>query len=167
MQHIAAPFYLQCFNQKHNRGRNEQMPLCYEQLNRMEREVIAINVRNGSSRRQIASLLGRSPSTISRELRRNRFPNIYRAQAAHEKAFNRRRIPRRARLLDCPCRQALVDRHLRGFWSPEQVAGRLIDLTSKSTIYRMIHTDRPRWLAYLRGPVKKKGASMNGFGIER
>ena len=71
------------------------MPLCYEHLSQREREIIAINVRNGVSRRQIARALGRAPSTISRELRRNRFSYIYRAQAAHQEALKRRRAPRR------------------------------------------------------------------------
>lgn len=132
------------------------MPLCYEQLNRTEREIIAINLRNGSSGRQIARLLGRSPSTISRELRRNRSRRGYRAQAAHEEALKRRTIPRRTSLLDCPKRRFRVERALRLFWSPDQVAGRLNELASKSTIYRMIREDRPRWRAYLRRPVKQK-----------
>ena len=132
------------------------MPLCYEHLSQREREIIAINVRNGSSGRQIARALGRAPSTISRELRRNRFPNIYRAQAAHREALKRRRLARRRRLLDCPKRRSNIERQLRGLWSPEQIAGRLSDAASKSTIYRMIHADRPRWRAYLRRPKKKK-----------
>jgi len=131
------------------------MPLCYEHLSQREREIIAINVRNGSSGRQIARVLGRAPSTISRELRRNRFPNIYHAQAAHRRALKRRSLPRRTCLLVCPKRRARTERFLRRFWSPEQIAGRLKGLASKSTIYRMIHADRPRWRAYLRGPIKR------------
>ena len=131
------------------------MPLRYEHLTQMEREIIAINVRNGVSCRQIAKRLGRAPSTISRELRRNRFAGIYHAQAAHREALKRRRLSRRVRLLDCPGRRSRVERALRDFWSPDQIAGRLSDVASKSTIYRMIHADWPRWRAYLRGPVKK------------
>jgi len=59
-------------------------------------------------------------------------------------------------LLDCPKRRSNIERQLRGLWSPEQIAGRLSDAASKSTIYRMIHADRPRWRAYLRRPKKKK-----------
>jgi len=131
------------------------MPLCYEHLNQREREIIAINVRSGSSGRQIARALGRSPSTISRELRRNSSPNIYRAQAAHQEALKRRRIARRTCLMECPKRRARVVRYLRRFWSPEQIAGRFRYLPSKSTIYRMIRDDRSKWRAYLRGPLKR------------
>ena len=132
------------------------MSLCYEQLSRREREIIAINIRNGVSRRQIAQILGRAPSTISRELHRHQIPHIYRAQAAHREALKRRRIARRTRQLDCPKHRARIERYLRRFWSPEQIAGRLDDVVSKSTIYRMIHADRTRWRAYLRGPIKTK-----------
>ena len=61
---------------------------------------------------------------------------------------------RRTRLLRCSKRRSRIERRVRGFWSPEQIVGRLNDVASKSTIYRMIQTDRPRWWAYLRGPVK-------------
>jgi len=132
------------------------MPLCYEHLSQREREIIAINVRKGWSCHRIARELGRSPSTISRELQRNRRPNIYHAKAAHREALKRRLLPRRTRLLKCSNRRSRIERRLRGFWSPEQIVGRLNDVASKSTIYRMIHTDRPRWRAYLRGPVKPR-----------
>jgi len=132
------------------------MPLCYEHLSQREREIIAINVRKRWSCHRIARELGRSPSTISRELRRNRFPNIYHAKAAHREALKRRSLPRRTRLLKCPKRRSRIERRLRGFWSPEQIVGRLNDVASKSTVYRMIHTDRLRWRAYLRGPVKPR-----------
>ncbi len=132
------------------------MPLCYEHLSQREREIIAINVRKSWSCHRIARELGRSPSTISRELRRNRFPNIYHAKVAHREALKRRSLPRRTRLLKCPKRRSRIERRLRGFWSPEQIVGRLNDVASKNTIYRMIHADRPRWRAYLRGPQRPR-----------
>ena len=130
------------------------MPLCYEHLSQMEREIIAINVRNSLSCRRIARDLGRSPSTIWREIRR--FPGTYHAQAAHRRALDRRRKPRRRRLLDCPERKSRVEYWLRRLWSPEQIAGRLSNMASKSTLYRMIRAEQPRWRAYLRGPFKKR-----------
>jgi IS30 family transposase len=136
------------------------MPLCYEHLNLMEREVIAISLRSGRSVRQIARLLGRSASTISRELRRNRSQGVYHSRRAQWMALDRRRLPRRKRLLDCPKRRNHMERLLRRYWSAEQIAGRLrfkgsAHAVSKSTIYRMIHAGRGRWRGYLRGPLKK------------
>jgi IS30 family transposase len=57
--------------------------------------------------------------------------------------------------MDCPERRSLTEYWLRRFWSPEQIAGRLNDAASKSTIYRMIRAEHPRWRAYLRGPLKR------------
>jgi len=132
------------------------MPLRYEQLNQMEREFIAINLRMGLSKRKVSRFLCRAASTISREVHRNRVQGIYHSRIAHELASKRRQIPRRRRLFDHPGRRAWVDRLLRGYWSPEQIAGRITDIGSKMSIYRMIHSDPSRWRAYLRGPDKKR-----------
>ena len=132
------------------------MPLRYEQLNRMEREFIAINLRMGLSKRKVARFLCRAASTISREVNRNRSQGLYHSRIAHQLASERRHIPRRKCLLDHPDHQAWVSCFLREYWSPEQIAGRISDIGSKMSIYRMIHADRPRWRAYLRGPDKKR-----------
>jgi len=44
------------------------------------------------------------------------------------------------------------------FWSPEQISGRVRGIASKSTIYRMINTNRCLWQPYLRGPGRKTSA---------
>ena len=48
--------------------------MAYHQLTQDQRYLITHNKRLGKSIREIAEVLGRSPSTISRELRRNRTP---------------------------------------------------------------------------------------------
>ena len=77
--------------------------------------------------RAIARELGRAPSTISRELRRNVRPNgYYTPVVAHSYTVARRRRSRRNTRIG-PGTWATVDRYLRLDWSPEQVSGFLRD----------------------------------------
>lgn len=77
----------------------------------------------GWSARAIAVSLGRSPSTISREIARNGGRGIYRATAADLLAYQRARRPKPAKLARSPQSRALVEDKLRSCWSPEQIAG--------------------------------------------
>ncbi|MCF7847402.1 MAG: helix-turn-helix domain-containing protein [Kiritimatiellales bacterium] len=90
-----------------------------------EREVIVIQLGVGSSLRHIAAQLGRSPSTISRELRRNSAQGGYCAYGAHGQAMARRRQPRRERLMCNRRLRRYVNGKLRAYWSPEQIGRRL------------------------------------------
>jgi transposase, IS30 family len=90
-----------------------------------EREEIALARAGGVSMRAIARRLGRSPSTISRELRRNADRRGYRATTAHTLAFERASRPKPAKLAtNLALRQVVQDDLTRRF-SPEQIAGRL------------------------------------------
>ena len=90
-----------------------------------EREEISRGIVAGRSLRSIAAKLGRAPSTISRELRRNGGRGRYRAHGAEQAAWDRALRPK-------PCKLALnrplamtVAGMLRQRWSPWQIAGRL------------------------------------------
>src|SRR6201985_2487752 len=63
-----------------------------------EREVISRGVTVHQSARSIAKLLGRSASTVSREMRRNGGYDRYRATLADEKAWARSRRPKCCKL---------------------------------------------------------------------
>jgi IS30 family transposase len=89
-----------------------------------ERVRIADLHRQGRGVRAIAAVVGRSPATVSRELRRNRDPDSgqYRPFTAHRLAMGRRARPGRGKLLGDPAlREFVVDR-LTKKWSPEQIA---------------------------------------------
>ena len=73
----------------------------------------------------MASVLGRAPSTVSRELARNARRTPYRACTAHTLASARARQPRRSRKLRDPWLWQYVQTHLAQGCSPEQIAGRL------------------------------------------
>src|SRR5262249_46481141 len=115
----------------------------YDQLSLDDRCEIAQLQADGRSIRQIAAALDRSPSTISRELRRNRGRQVgYKPSYAHERTKARRWAGSRLQR-DPALRHAVLERLASG-WSPEQVAGRLAreagrKVISYESIYRFIY----------------------------
>lgn len=92
------------------------------QLTLAEREEISRGLAAGGSMRQIAGRLHRSPSTISREVRRNGDVESYRAEAAEEAAWLRGRRPKPSLFeRNAPLRE-LVTQQLQQNWSPQQIA---------------------------------------------
>jgi IS30 family transposase len=115
-----------------------------------EREEIALGLAAGRSMRDIARQLGRAPSTISREVTRNRLSRVqavrdhaaaggrgsvifYRAGVAQFRAEARRRRPKDRRLAVRPDLARVVEDKLVQRWSPRQIAASL----------RRAHPDRP------------------------
>jgi len=120
----------------------------YVHMMPLERDFLGQALARGESLRTIADVLGRSPSTLSRECRRHRGLLGYSPMIAQVRAWARAAIPRRARKLYPPSRLwRSVCADLRDGWSPEQIAGRLkhdypLDMTrrvSHETIYRAIY----------------------------
>ena len=138
----------------------------YDHLTLEERCAIARLHEDGQSLRQIAAALDRSPSTISRELKRNRGTKIgYKPVYAQEQARARRwtgsKLERDDEL------RKLVLGCLQNGWSPEQVAGRLRQQKAATTIshesiYRFIYAQIRRtqdfaWRLYLPRAKFKRG----------
>jgi IS30 family transposase len=92
-------------------------------LTAREREEISRGVAGGESARAIAARLGRSPSTITRELNRNGGRCRYRAAEADRAAWERARRPQLCKLARNARLAALVAAKLEQEWSPEQIAG--------------------------------------------
>ena len=91
-----------------------------------EREEIGLSRAAGLSVRAIATELGRSPSTISRELRRNvHVGGGYRASSAHAMAYHRASRPKPSKLAVNLALRAKVEQDLEKKYSPEQITGRL------------------------------------------
>src|SRR5450830_753392 len=90
-----------------------------------EREEISRGIEAHQSGRSMARLLGRSPSTVSRELSRNGGHDRYRAALADEKVWVRTRRPKRCKLAINPWLRQAVASKLRLNWAPEQIAGGL------------------------------------------
>ncbi|WP_024678134.1 IS30 family transposase [Pseudomonas syringae] len=101
--------------------------MSYSELSIAERATIQVGQYRGLSQRDIARMLGRSPSTISRELRRNR--SLSTGYTAHEAQT----LTRERRSVCCPAKKLvlgnerfdLVIHLLRERFSPEQIAGKL------------------------------------------
>jgi IS30 family transposase len=114
-----------------------------------ERISIADLLREKASVRAIAAELGRSPSTISREIRRNRHPGNgqYRPHAAHARARARRPRPKGGKIAANLELRDTVQAWLGLKWSPEQI-GRSLRLhfpdqpemhVSHETIYQALY----------------------------
>jgi len=90
-----------------------------------EREDIALGRAGGESMRSIAGRLGRSPSTVSRELARNCAGRPYRATTAHALSYQRASRPKPSKLATNLVLRRQVEQDLKQRRSPEQIAGRL------------------------------------------
>jgi transposase, IS30 family len=101
-------------------------PVSGRYLSVAEREEIALGLAREESLRAIAARLGRSPSTVSREVARNSSgKGSYRALAAQFRAEQRGRRPKAAKLAGSDELRGWVQAGLRRRWSPEQVSRRL------------------------------------------
>ena len=154
----------------------------YRQLSIEERCEIARLCHSGTSVRQIASALDRSPSTIAREMKRNiskqsGYLPAYADQQSRARRWTGSKLDR-----DSVLRKKVLSRLAWG-WSPEQVSGRLASdegkpVISHETIYRFVYSQIARtkdysWRRYLpRGKSKRgwrgrKGGSPASFIAHR
>jgi len=126
-------------------------------LTLVEREEISRGIVAHQPIRAIALQVGRSPSTVSREINRNGGYDRYRAATADEHAWARARRPKRCKLAEQPRLRAAVAGKIRLNWSPEQIAGWLkriypddeANRVSHETIYRSLFVQS-------RGVLKKE-----------
>ena len=116
----------------------------YTQLTRDERYQIYALRKAGHSQKEIAEVLRRNPSTISRELGRNKGLKGYRPEQAHRLAQNRKKERDRTRIPKSTW--ARVEQLLREDWSPEQVSGWLTweegVSVSHERIYQHVYEDK-------------------------
>lgn len=121
----------------------------YQHLTVEERIELYRLHKEGHSLRAIAKILKRSPSTLSRELKRNStptkvWPGGYEPARAHSLANRRRHWDNRFKLTRDPTLQRHVHERLQQGWSPEQIAGTLASeqghpVISHESIYRFIY----------------------------
>ena len=111
----------------------------YKHLSQIERYQIHSLMKAQHNITQIARLLGRDKSTISRELRRNAGCRGYRAKQACELACKRSESSRNANTL-APWVKEQASALLRLQWSPEQIAGKLP--VSHESLYLHVYADK-------------------------
>jgi IS30 family transposase len=122
-----------------------------------EREEISRGIVARRSIRSMASHLGRSALTVSREVRRHGGYDCYRAAEADAKAWVRSRRPKRCKLAKHPPLRCAVARKLRLNWSPEQIAGWLKRVHPGDGSYQVSHETIYRSLfVQARGVLKKE-----------
>ncbi|MDA8962187.1 IS30 family transposase [Congregibacter sp.] len=122
-----------------------------------EREVISRGLAQELSLRTIARQLSRSPSTISREIRRNDGHTAYRASEAESAAWERGLRPKVCKLAAEPKLAREVTIKLQLEWSPEQIAGWLKTLYPDDERYHVSHeTIYKSLFIQARGALKKE-----------
>lgn len=117
----------------------------FNQLSYEDRVLIGSLHKAGSSVRSIATLLGRSPNTISRELREKKVKGMYVVKKAHHKTYVRRYLSKRDCMkvaLDAELSQ-FVKKKMKEGWSPERIAGYLKlegKRVSTKAIYKYVYS---------------------------
>lgn len=145
----------------------------YTHLSQEDRYCIERMKRQGDSLRTIATTLGRSHTTISREIKRNTGQRGYRYQQAHNQTNGRHTRKAKASKLS----QRVIDSIQKGLskrWSPEQIVGRLYRehnmKLSWVTLYRYIAHDKRsggglyKYLRYQGKPYRKRYGSKDYRG---
>jgi len=126
-------------------------------LSLAEREEISRGLVAEQSIRSIARALGRAPSTVSREIKRNGGYNRYRATAADKRAWREALRPKTCKLAMHACLRQAVERKLRHNWAPEQIAGWLRRTYPDNEAYHVSHETIYRSLfVQARGVLKKE-----------
>jgi len=139
------------------------MPKKYKQLSLNDREMIAILKAKGETIRGIARIIGRNPSTLSRELKRNapsKYKGYYLGHKAQERADNRKIYTHKRERLKNQSIQKYVEGKLILGWSPEQISGRIkknSDFTiSHEAIYQYIYKENQGFVPFLARRHKKR-----------
>ena len=150
-------------------------------LTLFEREEISRGIACDLSLRSIANELGRSPSTISREVNRNGGLKEYRASEADQATWDRAHRPKPCKLAQHPMLKRIVASKLKKNWSPKQIDGWLKKQypdnenrqVSHETIYRSLFIQargvlKRELLQYLRSQRtirRSKQHSMKNEGL--
>ena len=122
-----------------------------------EREDISRGIIAEHSVRSIAASLGRSPSTVSREINRNGGRRRYRANKAEQAAWDRAHRPKSCKLVQNRALTRVVASKLKKLWSPNQIAGWLKHRYPDDENFQVSHETIYRSLfIQARGALKKE-----------
>ena len=126
-------------------------------LSMSEREEISRGIVAQRSLRSIAAELGRSPSTVSREVRRNGGRRHYRANKAEQAAWDQAKRPKTCKLAENRALARIVAGKLQLEWAPEQIAGWLKRTYPGDEAYQVSHETIYKSLyIQTRGALKKE-----------
>ncbi|MCA1697056.1 MAG: IS30 family transposase [Actinobacteria bacterium] len=122
------------------------MPAVRVMLTLSDREEISRGLAQGLQYKEIASLIGRDASVISREVARHGGREGYRAADADQAAGAARERPKRFAVERSPRLRAIVCRQLRRGWSPASIAGRLPTDDPDDQACRVSHEAIYQWV---------------------
>jgi len=134
----------------------------FKHLSLEERELVMKYRSEGKSYRDIGILLGRSHTTIIREIEKNTPPqnNYYLPHKAHERATTRKTEAHRKKRLKNDFIRHWVEKKLELKWSPEQISGWLNKIHQQSigyeAIYQYIYTEKQELIRFLPRKHKKR-----------
>jgi IS30 family transposase len=137
----------------------------YTHIKKGERLEIAILLNKDYGVRDIARVLGRSPGTISEEIKKNSVNGVYDPKKAQHKAYVRRKYSKYQgmKIVQNSQLREYIEEKLKEDWSPEQIAGRLknvdtyLPYASQRVIYKFVYSVYGRNLErYLRYKGKKR-----------
>lgn len=149
----------------------------YTQIKKAERLEIAILLEKKYSVRNIAKALGRSPNSISREIKENSVNGVYDPRKAHHKAYVKRKYSKYEgmKVVSDAELENYIKEKIKNDWSPEIIAGRIkeedthIKYAGKGAIYKYVYSVYGRQLEqYLyhnavhkkSGPKRKSGEKL-------
>jgi transposase, IS30 family len=142
----------------------------YTQLTLRQRFQLETLLNTMQVQKDIALWMGVSPSTISREISRNK-GSKYDARKAHAKSRKRRKNSKRKTkklLADNDAFEYVQEKLGEKYWSPEQIAEKirreLRIIICHETIYQFIYEEMPEWKKYLR---QKKGKYRRRHGTKK
>ncbi len=142
--------------------------MSYKQITHKNRNELSVLLRAGLKQKEIAQILGKHPSTVSREISRNKTNRCYHAGIAKQRTKNRRVTAnhRFKKIKNNPWLQDYIKQKLKLYWSPEQIAGRLKTdygktIVTHPVIYEYVHLEIPKFKKYLRC---KKGKYRRRYG---
>lgn len=127
----------------------------YTHLTEEDRNQLVVLLNRGKSIRDVAKVLGRSPSSVSREVKRNFGKTKYRANTAQKRAVERHHIAHRTSRLKSHALRLEVTRMIMQGQTPEQISGRLplvhpeLPRISHEAIYQWIYAERHHLIGYL------------------
>lgn len=131
--------------------------MSYKHFCKTERMELSILRKKGYSLREIARELGKHPSSVSRELKRNQVKGRYDAERAHHKAYVARKYSKYQgmKIREHPWLQEYVRYGLEHYWTPDEIAGRLkqehgTSVVSFKAIYKWVYSQYgQQWCRYL------------------
>jgi len=121
----------------------------YGHITGTERKEIKFYLDKKHSRRKISGILGRSPNSISREIKKNSINGVYDPDKADNKAKNKRRNSKYQgmKIVSDKNLWNYIEEKLRKHWSPENISGRIkekdkyIKYISAKGIYKFIYSN--------------------------